>query len=63
MAKEGLVKASDLFLYPKYWAHLDASLITMNRNNLIIDDAKAYKYKNEQYNKDRGGQRDDRKGR
>jgi hypothetical protein len=66
-----LVKVPDLFRYPKYWAHLRASLITMNRTDLIgdgpehlisADDTKAYKYKNGQFNKVRGGRWDNRKG-
>lgn len=56
---------------PKNWAHLRASLITMNRTDLIgdgpdhlipADDNQAYKYKNGQFNKARGGQWDNRKG-
>jgi radical SAM superfamily enzyme YgiQ (UPF0313 family) len=56
---------------PKNWAHLRASLITMNRSDLIgdgpehlipTDDTKAYKIKNKAFNKARGGQWDNRKG-
>lgn len=37
MAKEGLVKAQGFFCYPKNWAHLRVSLITMNSTDLIGD--------------------------
>jgi uncharacterized radical SAM protein YgiQ len=56
---------------PKNWAHLRASLITMNRGDLIgdgpehlipTDDTKAYKTKGKAFNKARGGQWDNRKG-